>query len=134
VIVRIQNVCSVKRCDLYYVADEETTLTNLDGMIGNCGLNDFEEAFQIDHVGINQPLISESMAWDNCFEPGEIWEFIIQDYQNTKGLTPVQLGSLGIAGVSFCDFCSSGSIIPEPATLALLGLGASLGPIRRRRA
>jgi hypothetical protein len=135
VVVQIQNVCSVERCPLYYVADEETSLTNLDGFIGNCGMGDLQEAFQIDHVGINQPLIFESMNWDNCFEPGEIWEFIIQDYQNTKGLTPVQLASLGIASTSFCDFCSSGSIItPEPATLALLGLGASLGLIRRRRA
>lgn len=118
---------------LWYVADPETSLTNNDGRIGNVGLNDDELAFKIDAIGLNTPLIFESMAQDNLFEPGETWRFIIQDYANTRGLSSHLFDTLDIAGNSAGDNFSSGSIIPEPATMSLLALGGIGALLRRRR-
>ncbi len=68
------------------------------------------------------------------FEPGETWEFIIQDFANPLA-PPAPFGSLGIASVSFLTTNSSGSIIavPEPVTLSLLALSGLAVLIRRRR-
>ena len=75
---------------------------------------------------------------DQIFEPGEIWEFVIQEYSNILGNSPAALGSVGpapfgaIAQASQLDSISSGSIItPEPATICLLALGGLL--LRRRK-
>ena len=137
VVVAIRNVCSVARPELYYVSDPETGLSNIDGMINNVGMMDGQQSFRIDAVGMNKPLIFESLNLNGIFEPDEIWHFIIQDYQNGitwLDLPPNALGSIGIAGNSFTDQVSSGSIItPEPATLALMGLGAAALAARRRR-
>lgn len=133
IMVTMTNLTTTFWYDVHYVADPETTITNFDGWIGNAGLADAEEAFLIDYAGINRPLYSESMTPDAVFEPGEIWEFIIQDYGNALGGPPTPFDSLGIASLSTGWPPSTGSIIavPEPATLLLLSLGSLA--LRRRR-
>ncbi len=116
---------------LWYVADPGTSLTNYDEWVGNCGLSDAEEAFKIDSVGENKPLVFESMGQNDLFEHGETWKFVIQDYNDACGIQPHLFNSLGIASLSTGCPPSTGSIIPEPATLGLLALGA-LALLRRR--
>ena len=111
---------------LQYVADPETSLQNYDDYRVNGQL-----AFLIDNVGMNTPLISESLNRDLIFEPGETWVFVIQDYVNSFGLAPSLFGSLGVPSVG--DQLSSGSIItPEPTTLLILGFG-SVGLLKRKK-
>ena len=74
---------------------------------------------------------------DGFFQPGETWEFVIQDYANTRGLAPHVFSSPGISGESHNDNLSSGSIIaiPAPGAILLGSLGVGLvGWMRRRRA
>ena len=114
--------------DLQYVADPETSLQNYDIYRINGEL-----AFLIDNLNVNTPLISESIAADLIFAPGETWIFVIQDYLNSSGLAPSLFGSLGVPTAG--DFVSSGSIItpiPEPASLLILGLG-SIALLRRKK-
>ena len=119
VAVSITNMTNTFWRNLQYVADPETTLQNYDEYRVNSQL-----AFLIDNVGVNTPLISESMKPDLVFEPGETWVFVIQDYQNSFGLAPSLFASLGVPTAG--DQVSSGSIIaiPEPASLLILGLGS----------
>ncbi len=133
-----KSCCPWGRSPIWYVADPETTITNFDGVIGNAGLGDAEEAFRIDSIGLNTPLIFESMTQDNLFEVGETWHFILQDYSNALGGPPHQYDSIGIASRSTGWPPSTGSIIqpiPEPLTVLGVFLGVcSLGRyIRRRR-
>ena len=72
---------------LWYVADPETTITNFDGLIGNVGLFDAEEAFRIDSVGINRPLVFESLVYNDLFEPGETWGWC---YEHERYLGPFE--------------------------------------------
>lgn len=126
--------------NLFYVANPETSLTNVDGLATSAAAPAVPGlAFRIDSIGLNRPLISESMTADGIFEAGETWEFLIQDYTNAFGLPPDALGSLDFAGGSFSPpglLPSSGSIvvmkIPSPGTVGLLGLSLALGIARRR--
>jgi len=102
VTVEITNLTGKSWTDLWYVADPETTLTNHDGWVNG------QLAFKIDAIGANTPLIFESMAFNGIFEPGEKWEFVIQDYTNLNGLGAEQVWSGGVPSV---DPESSGSII-----------------------
>jgi hypothetical protein len=111
---------------LYYVADPETGLTNNDGKVNSC------LAFEINKIGANTPLVYESSTQDSHFEPNETWRFVIQDYTNTNNLVASLFGSVGVGSGSAGDVFSSGSIIPEPCTLSLLGL-AGMAMLRRRK-
>lgn len=130
--VDISHPCPIGPTPVWYVADPETTITNFDGWIGNAGLSDAEEAFLIDSVGINRPLVYESMGQNDLLEPGETWQFIIQDFSNTLGGPPAPFDSLGIASLSSGWPPSTGSLlVPEPVTLVVLALGGLA--LRRRR-
>jgi hypothetical protein len=128
----ITNLTAIHFTDLWYVSDPETSLSNADAYLVNG-----EEAFKIDRVGINVPLLSESLSADQIFQPGETWVFVIDDYFNALGLPASALASAGRVGaLSGGDPTSSGSIIaiPEPGTLLLGSLGlAGLALLARRR-
>jgi hypothetical protein len=135
VLVVMTNLTPTFWHELHYVGDAgpngpETFLTNDDGLITG-GL-----AFRIDTVGVNTPLVFESIAGDMIFAPGEIWHFIIQDYGNIFGLSPAAMGSIGVGFGSGGDTISSGSIValevPSPGSLALLAISA-ITLYRRRR-
>ncbi len=137
VVVQIKNLCQITWEEVYYVADPWIFLSNEDGLIGNVSLDDLSHAFRIDSVGFNKPLINESMTQDDRFEPGEIWDFIIQDYVDTvQGGPPNALDSRGIASLSKGYPPSTGSIIalvPEPTTVALLIGGGLFAFFDRRK-
>jgi hypothetical protein len=124
-LVEITNFTQRSFSQLWYVADPETLISNVDGLV-----NDMP-AFRIDSRisnpgGTNLPLIFESGAINDVFEPGEVWRFIIDDYRNGVGLPPSALTSAGLVGaLSGGDQLSSGSIIavPEPAAIGMLLLG-----------
>lgn len=125
--------------DLFYVGDPETLFTNVDGFATTDEVPPpgslLTLAFRIDAIGVNRPLVFESMTADGIFEVGETWHFIVQDYMNGFGLPASALSSPDFAGGSFGDTVSSGSIVqfivPAPSTAAVLALG--LAALRRRR-
>lgn len=120
--------------DVWYVADEDTGLTNFDGWVNN-GL-----AFKIDSIGWNKPLVGESLGLNDVFEAGETWRFVIQDYTNVWGGPASAFLSIGVGWGSPMGAPSTGSIvaIPEPGTMMMLFSAGLMGLIafgrRKKRA
>jgi hypothetical protein len=132
VVVSITNTVFPARdfYDLWYVADPETSITNIDGTING------ESAFKIDRADANRSLIFESDTVspnDGIFRSGETWHFVIDGYTNSLLTDPDAMASLGVGDGSGSPgqtiSMSSGSIIaslvPEPNSALLLGLGLS---------
>ena len=127
--------------EVFYVADAGTSLSNWDEWVGQV---DFDpgQAFMIDRRAAlggqwgqkNTPLVAESFIMDGIWQPGEIWQFVIQDYTSSWNGSPADFGSLGIGGASGGGL-STGSIviIPEPGTAMLLLLGGWLLAFGTRR-
>jgi len=137
--VTMTNLTPTDWQDVHYVADNPfTNITNYDGLIGNAVLVDTWLAFRIDNIGLNRPLVFESLTADNVFQSGETWKFVIQNFFNVLGTPPAPFGSIGIASLSSGGLASSGSIIgvtviPEASTYLLFGLGALGLMVWRRR-
>jgi hypothetical protein len=95
-LIRMRNLTPTPWFDLHYVADPNiagiagTTISNEDGLV-NLG-----QAFRIDTIGVNKPLINESINPNGLFEPGEFWTFVIDDYQNSGAIGPAQFTSIGV--------------------------------------
>lgn len=123
--VEMTNLTGRSFTEVWYVADPETSISNVDGLVNR------QPAFRIDSAisdpgGINHPLVGESIAANDIFEPGELWMFIIDDYVNQFGLPASAFLSPGLVGSpSGMDDISSGSIIaiPEPGAGLLVLLG-----------
>ena len=136
-LVTITNLTSTPWVDLFFVGDVGPTglpfaFNNVDGMILG-GL-----AFAIDTVGVNAPLIAESIAPDLIFSPGETWTFMVLDWDPAvNGGPPMLFGSIGV-GAGSAALPSNASIVanalPEPATLLILGAGLSWLAARWRNA
>ncbi len=133
--IEIDNLTGREWTELYYVADPETFLSNVDELVEDQSAPGFTLAFQIDGGGLNTPLVYESMNQDGIFEVGETWGFVIQDYNNSLALSPALLDSYGVAFASQGGPPSSGSIIaiPEPNVIVMvLMAGGGLVFVRRK--
>ncbi len=135
VLVIMTNLTVFDWDNVWYVSDPKTSILNADGLVNG------EDAFKIDAIGFNTPLLAEvGGTTAGVFEAGETWEFIIDGYSNTAGLPPSFFASVGlVGGLSASDSVSSGSIIatrvsaPEPSGLALAALCAAALVLRRVR-
>lgn len=124
--ITIENLQTFDIPDLFYVVGGASnqipaaTFGNYDGMVNGAF------AMKIDSIGVNRPLIYESLIWDGIFQTGETWQFVVQDYvgQGTGGA----FFSPGIVGTDTLPSI----IVPEPAGMALSVLGGLL-LLRRRR-
>lgn len=134
------NLTTITWRELFYVGDVETLFSNIDGIASTDevpppgALATF--AFRIDSVGMNRPLVFESIVADGFWQPGEQWHFIVQDYANSLGLPPSLMGSLDFSGGSVGDADSAASIVqflvPAPGSTSLVLAGMSLLAARRR--
>lgn len=142
-LVIMTNLSTIAWTDVWYVTDPLdatgapfTTISNEDGLLDMApAFVAPGQAFKIDYLGMNRPLIFESLIPDAIFQPGETWHFIIDDYVNVAGLPAHLFDSIGVASASLGGPPSSGSIIavvPEPATLSLLAGVAGIALLRRR--
>ena len=123
-LVSVTNLQSFAISDLYYVTHggpTPGTFSNFDGYVNGV------MAMKIDRIGNNVSLWSENMTPDGIFEPGETWQFIVQDYVSS---VPVDLFyNAGFVG------SSSGLpsiIVPEPSGI-VLSLLSGLLLLRRKR-
>ncbi len=93
--------------EVWFVADfDNFWVGNFDGIVMEA------PAMKIDRQGINRPLVFESIAPDEVFQPGEVWNFRVYSW---IGPNPM-LGSAGLVGhLSLPDDFSTASIIARPA-------------------
>ena len=137
--IRMQNLSGVAWEDVTFVVDEGVNfaLGNYDGSVVDLtsATGDSTLAFRIDSVGGNNPLVYESMTADNIWEIGEFWTVHVTNFGDGSQ-TPV-FDSLGVFGVGSGGFPPStasilANVVPEPATMGLLAIGAA-AVIRRRK-
>jgi hypothetical protein len=133
-LVQITNLTATTWQQVWYVANPSTMLTNDDGPTNGM------HSFLINNLAVdmNSPLISESGPVDNMLQPGETWQFVIDDYTNQFGLAPDQFGQIGVPDTLPIPPIASGNIIaaplvPEPSGALLLAAGACALLARRRR-
>lgn len=104
--------------NLYFISDQ-LPVGNADGTVTG------QDAFKIDTVGVNTPLVSESIASDEIFQAGETWVFLVSDFAEE----PI-FGSLGISSASLSSNANIATGVPEPttmlATLLVFGTGSLL--------
>lgn len=126
-LVHIRNLTATSWADLFFVADAGNYFNNHDGMILG-GL-----AMRIDAVGVNTPLISESITANGIFEPGEDWFFLVLDWIGPAA--PSFFDSIGVGAGSVGFPPSTASIVANPVPLpsGLLLLVSAIGLLRRRR-
>jgi hypothetical protein len=120
-VLGIRNDNPVDYTEVWYVANTAngTDFSNWDGTInGNI-------AYRIDNVGLNKPLVSESLIADGIWNAGETWVFTLQDWSNANLLNGLAINAVGVPGL--LGDGSSGSILalvaPEPGTAGLLIVG-----------
>ncbi len=136
-LVVVTNLTQRSWTDLFYVGDPSTEFSNVDG-IGDGGSpgGPTGRAFRIDSVGLNRPLIFESIAANDIFEPGEQWQFLVQDYASPIGL-PDSFTSIGFADASVTLMETSAAsivhFVPEPTSAIAIVLGLLGLAIGRRR-
>jgi len=137
-VIRVINISPFDYSNLFFVGDQGVTVGNYDGLIEDAVFPGPELAFKIDGTvtpGLNNPLISESGAVDEILSSGEIWQFTITNF-SLFGAAPVFGSPGGFAASSAFEFSDSNAsilatLVPEPASLSLLALGAL--PLIRRR-
>jgi hypothetical protein len=112
VLVSITNNSPFAFSDLWYVIDEDGSMTNFEGAVNG------RRAFKIDSVisdpaGKNHPLFSEDKVPKNdIFEPGETWGFVIDGYFHKRGEAASNFGTIGVpSGVQGVSDLSTGNII-----------------------
>ena len=143
--VSITNLTGRDLKDVWYVANRETFISNVDGVANDSAfaLSPLLQSFRIDTIGVHRALVAESGVSNNIWEAGETWDFVLQDYSNSLGITADKIDSIGVGDASMAlagVTGSSGSIIalpiPEPtsALLALLGCVGMTFLSRRRGA
>jgi len=120
--ITIKNLTPDDFIDGWYVSDDITTITNFDGTVNG------EEAFKIDSVGLNKPLVFESITSNDIFEAGETWDFIIDDYSAGFGLAPSLFDSVGVPSDTSNIGPSTGSIIAY-STFVAPPVGGTVLPI-----
>ena len=137
-LVEIVNLTSRTFSEVWYIADRDTSISNVDGFaedfgVAASGVPVSNESFRIDNMlsdpnGIHHPLVFESIP-NGLFEPGETWQFVLQDYSNALGLPPDAFTSFGVGSASI-DIAgtigSSGSIIAVPEPQVLFWLAVAL--------
>lgn len=124
--------------DVFFVVDGGVTVGNYDGAVSDVAMPGFNHAFRIDNVGSNIPLIFESVAANNILDVGETWEFLVTNYSVAAGPLFESAGKFSESSHLSFDPFSNASIlanpVPEPSSVAFLGLGATALFARRRRA
>jgi len=126
----ITNLNAIGFSAVYYVANAGTAFTNIDGTIN------LLSAMRIDATGTNAPLVSESITVNGIFEPGETWQFIIQDFTNAT-LAAGAINAIGVPDTNLPPTASGnilGVPVPEPGTAALVALGLLGMALARARA
>jgi hypothetical protein len=142
-IVRILNVSGLAWQDLFFVCDGGTTVGNADGVMFNPAIATAPptDAFRIDGTftitGMNDNLIGESMANDEIFQPAEVWDFMVSNF-NSPGFAPPAFNTIGFGFATPAPSTSHASIlaspVPEPASIGLVGMvGIGIGVRRRAR-
>ena len=120
--VSISNFTGTAWTDLFFVEAGPAKHSNHDDQLINVA-----NAFRIDAVGNNQPLILESLNPNGIFDVGEVWNFIVQDYQYLPVFQqPGNFNTPGLVGVMDPQDSIVARQVPEPSTFLLGAAGVLL--------